>query len=77
MLFLSLPLFSQSVSGQKWLLMSIDQLEKGIKKDIGSYLRVELWFEGDTVYKGNFCNNYNGRFPFKMCSRHSCNDSLF
>ncbi len=52
---------AQQLSGPRWILMSIDNLETGVVKVIGEHVRAELWFEGDSVYKGQFCNPYQGK----------------
>ncbi|MEI6021222.1 MAG: META domain-containing protein [Bacteroidota bacterium] len=52
---------AQTLSGPRWVLMSIDNLETGVVKAIGDHVRAELWFEGDTIFKGQFCNNYSGK----------------
>ena len=62
---------SQTILHHKWVLMSIDNLDNGLKKVIGDYVIASLIFETDTSYSGNFCNNYHGHVKFnqsKGCS---------
>lgn len=57
--------YSQSQFNRKWILMSIDNLNTGVKKEIGQYVHAELNFDSDSTYKGVFCNNYQGTVKFK------------
>ena len=63
LLVLSLSDFkSQNLSGTRWLLSSIDDIETGVSKDIGSTLRATLNFDSDSSYSGKFCNQFSGRY---------------
>jgi heat shock protein HslJ len=53
---------SQPLSGSKWVLSSIDDLETGISKEIGKLTKATLQFDSDTSYSGKFCATYSGHF---------------
>lgn len=52
----------QKLSGTKWLLLSIDDLDNGLSKNIAGTVKATLNFDTDTSYSGKFCNNYTGRY---------------
>ena len=58
----TISLQAQNLAGSKWLLVSIDDLETGIIKDIGASVKATLVFESDSTLSGRFCNNYNGYY---------------
>jgi len=57
-------LFAQTHLHKKWVLMSIDNLSTGIKKQVGESVIADLIFDNDTTYKGSFCNDYKGKAKF-------------
>ncbi|MCC6372824.1 MAG: META domain-containing protein [Bacteroidia bacterium] len=62
LLLLHLSVCSQNLSESSWQLMSIDDLETGISKDIAATAKATLRFEGDSSYSGRFCNTYKGNY---------------
>lgn len=57
---------AQNLSGSAWTLISIDDLDTGICKDIASTTKSTLKFEGDTAYSGHFCNTFNGNYKYNQ-----------
>ena len=81
-LFLFFQSQCQTQFNRKWILMSIDNLNTGVKKEIGQYVHAELNFDSDSTYKGVFCNSYQATVQFnedKTCKmsapiakKHQC-----
>ena len=54
--------FAQNLSGTKWLMSSIDNLETAKSTIITTNIKpAYLTFEADSAYSGRFCNTYSGR----------------
>jgi len=56
---------AQKLTGSKWLLASIDDLDSGISKDIGALTKATLSFDSDSTYSGKFCNTFSGHLKCK------------
>ncbi|MCC6372825.1 MAG: META domain-containing protein [Bacteroidia bacterium] len=73
---------SQNLNNTRWVLLSIDDLQSGISKDVGANAKATIHFECDTLYTGRFCNSFCGKIKFlsdnaikmskPVCTRMMC-----
>ncbi|MEI6021223.1 MAG: META domain-containing protein [Bacteroidota bacterium] len=59
--FLTFSSFAQTLSGTRWMMTSIDNLETAKSTQITTSIKAYLVFESDSAYSGRFCNSYSGR----------------
>lgn len=54
--------YAQSLTGTKWILISIDRLETSKSKLVDKRFESNIMFNADSTFVGVTCNEYKGKF---------------